>query len=214
MAALSAHHTSARKIVLSVDQNLETLETGRDTSLGLQTEISQQLNMLAREVHALEELMPSVATSERMVWKKRISQLQDQSKSQRAALTKITGRAAARQRENEEREALLQRRNGYDPESGMEVDAMAHESRRLNDAGSQLDELTAHATASLNALMQQRNSLKGVQRKVLDLAQQLGLSNNVLRMIERRAFWDKVILYGGMLATLGLIWFVFKYMRA
>ena len=48
MAALSAHHTSARKIVLSVDQNLETLETGRDTSLGLQTEISQQLNMLAR----------------------------------------------------------------------------------------------------------------------------------------------------------------------
>ena len=78
----------------------------------------------------------------------------------------------------------------------------------------QLDELTAHATASLNALMQQRNSLKGVQRKVLDLAQQLGLSNNVLRMIERRAFWDKVILYGGMLATLGLIWFVFKYMRA
>ena len=69
------------------------------------------------------------------------------------------------------------------------------------------------ATASLSALMQQRSSLKGVQRKVLDMAQTLGLSNNVLRMIERRQFWDKVILYGGMLTTLALIWFVFRYMR-
>lgn len=214
MAALSAHHASARKIVLSVDQNLESLETGRDTSLQLQTEISQQLNMLAREVHALEQELPTVGASERLVWKKRIAQLQEQSKSQRAALTRFAGRAAAQQRESEERDALLQRRNGGGGEHAIMIDAMANESRRLHDADNQLDELQAHATASLNALVQQRSSLKGVQRKVLDMAQTLGLSNNVLRMIERRAFWDKIILYGGMLATLALIWFVFKYMRA
>ena len=90
---------------------------------------------------------------------------------------------------------------------------MAKESRNLNEAGAQLDALHEHATASLSALMQQRSSLKGVQRKVLDMAQTVGLSNNVLRMIERRQFWDKVILYGGMLTTLALIWFVFRYMR-
>ena len=66
---------------------------------------------------------------------------------------------------------------------------------------------------SRRMLSPQRSTLKGVQRKVLDMAQTLGLSNDVLRMMERRQFWDKVILYGGMLMTLALIWFVFRYMR-
>ena len=82
MAALTAHHASARKIVLAVDQLLEHLETGRDTSLALQSEISQHLNMLAREVQALEDELPMVGASERALWKKRIVQLQEQSKSQ------------------------------------------------------------------------------------------------------------------------------------
>ena len=132
--------------------------------------------------------------------------------AQRAALSKFAGRLAARQRESEEREALLQRRNGGG-EHAITIDAQARESRQLNDAGAQLDALQEHAMSSLNALMAQRSSLKGVQKKVLDMAATLGLSNNVLRMIERREFWDKVLLYGGMLATLALIWFVMRYMR-
>ena len=35
-----------------------------------------------------------------------------------------------------------------------------------------------------------------------DVAEKIGLSNNVLRMIESRQFWDKMLLYGGMLLTL------------
>jgi Golgi SNAP receptor complex protein 2 len=212
VAALTAHHASARKIVLSVDQLLERLESGRDTSLALQSDISQHLNLLAREVQALEDELPTIGASQRALWKKRIVQLQEQSKSQRAALSKVAGRAAARQREHEEREALLERRNGSG-EHAITIDAAARESRQLNQAGEQLDEYYAHAVSSLNALQQQRGTLKGVQRKMLDMAQTLGLSNNVLRMIERRQFWDKVLLYGGMLATLALIWFVFRYMR-
>jgi Golgi SNAP receptor complex protein 2 len=210
-ATLAAHHASARKIVLAVDQLLENLETGRDTSLQLQSEISQHLNLLAREVQALEDELPTVSHGERSLWKKRIVQLQEQSKSQRAALSKFAGRAAARQRESEERQELLQRRQGG--EHAITIDAAARESRNLNEAGAQLDALQEHAMNSLGALVQQRSTLKGVQRKVLDMAQTLGLSNDVLRMMERRQFWDKVVLYGGMLATLALLWFVLKYMR-
>ena len=212
-ATLTAHHASARKIVLAVDQLLEQLETGRDTSLALQTQISQNLNALAREVQALEEKVPTVgALAERSLWKKRILQLQEQSKSQRAALGKFASRAAARQRENEDREALLQRRNGGG-EYAITIDAQARESRNLNEAGAQLDALQDHAQNSLAALMQQRSSLKGVQKKVLDMAATLGLSNSVLRAIERRQTWDKLIVYGGMVLTLALIWFVFRYLR-
>ena len=80
--ALAAHHAAARKIVLHVDQLLESLETGRDTSLNLQSEISQHLNTLAREVQALEAEIAMVGTSERSMWRKRITQLQEQSNSQ------------------------------------------------------------------------------------------------------------------------------------
>lgn len=201
-ATLTAHHSAARKIVLTVDQLLESLETGRDTSLSLQSEISQHLNMLAREVQALEDQVPSVgALAERSLWKKRIVQLQEQSKSQRAALGKFASRAAARQREHEDREALLQRRNGGgDYAIDIEANAsLARESRNLHESSAQLDAMTESATNSLAALIQQRSSLKGVQRKVLDLASTLGLSNNVLRAIERRQTFDKILVYGCVL---------------
>ena len=250
--ALTAHHAAARKIVLSVDQLLESLETGRDTSVTLQSEISQHLNALAREVQALEAELALVGPSERSLWRKRITQLQEQSKSQvrrllffislsffsfflqtvcrnqcspsmfvcscfvfsqRAALSKYAGRAAAQRRELEDREALLQRRNGAAEHTININDAYANESKNLAQSDAQLDALQEHATASLSALMSQRASLKGVQRKVRDMAATLGLSNSVLKAIERRQFWDKLILFGGMILTLALVWFVFHYLR-
>lgn len=132
---------------------------------------------------------------------------------QRAALSKFASRAAARQRDAEDREALLQRRNGSAEHTIDIMEAQARESRNLHDAGNQLDAMHEHAQHSLAALVSQRSSLKGVQRKMLDMAATLGLSNSVLRAIERRHLGDKLIIYGGMLLTLALLWFVFKYLR-
>lgn len=105
--ALSAHHASARKIVLTVDQLLEQLEGGHDTSVGLQSQVSQHLNALAREVQALEELLPSEAAAQRSLWRKRITQLQDQSNSQRAALSKFASRHHRQEQEAADRDMLL-----------------------------------------------------------------------------------------------------------
>ncbi len=210
---LEAHHSAARKIVLTVDQLLVQLETGRNTSVSLQSQISQHLNALARELQLLEELLPTAAAGQGPLWRKRITQLNDQSDSQRAALSKVASRAAAQQREHDEREMLLQRRTGAAEHAIDMSDAMARESRYLSDAGAQLDAMSENAGAVLGSLNNQRGALKGVQRKVLDMATSLGLSNNVLRMIERRQFWDKLIVYGGMLLTLALIWFVFVHLR-
>ena len=51
---LEAHHAAARKIVLAVHRDLEQLETGRNVSLDLQLQISQNLNALARELHVTQ----------------------------------------------------------------------------------------------------------------------------------------------------------------
>jgi septal ring factor EnvC (AmiA/AmiB activator) len=105
--ALSAHHASARKIVLTVDRLLDELESGRDVSMAMQSQISQHLNTLARELEALERLLPE-QTADRSLWRKKINQLHEQSNSQRAALGKFMSKQQQHVREMEEREALLQ----------------------------------------------------------------------------------------------------------
>mmetsp|Transcript_20828 Transcript_20828/g.53160 ORF Transcript_20828/g.53160 Transcript_20828/m.53160 type:complete len:224 (+) Transcript_20828:84-755(+) len=206
-------HASARKIVLSVNQLLEQLESGRDTSVDLQSQISQHLNALAREVQALDGLLSTIPSAQRSLWRKRVAQLQDESTSQRAALGKFASRVAAKQRHEEERQALLHRRATGGGDHTINIDAIAKESRQLNESTSQVDELLGYASVLLSETGRQGAAIKGIQRKVLSIASTLGLSNNTLKFIERRLLGDKLILYGGMLLTLGLLWFVFVHLR-
>ena len=94
---LEAHHATARKIVMAVHRDLEQLETGRNVSLDLQLQISQNLNALARELHELERLLPGERNS--TIWRRKIVELQEESRSQRAALTRFTSSARQQQRE-------------------------------------------------------------------------------------------------------------------
>ena len=208
--ALDAHHANARKLVLTVNEQLQALESGQDTSVGLQSLISQNLNALAREVQELEGLLAAVAPGSRGLWRKKITQLTDESASLRHALGKYASSRSAQQRELEEREALLAGGRGGG-EHAIDINGFAaHESRRLHESDSAIDGLTGNATAVLDQLGQQRGALKGVHKRVLDLATTLGVSNSVMKMIERRQFLDKLLVYGGMLAVLALLWFVHR----
>ena len=117
------------------------------------------------------------------------------------------------------------------------MDGLLDESKRIREADSQLDAFIGNGYAVrgapsppppgpaaprpprggcaqvLEALGQQRSALKGIERKVLDLANTLGVSNSVMRVIERRQLVDKAIVYGGILLTLWLLWFVFVHLR-
>ena len=212
--ALDAHHANARKLVLTVNEQLQALESGQDTSVGLQSLISQNLNALAREVQELEGLLAAVAPGSRGLWRKKITQLTDESASLRHALGKYASSRSAQQRELEEREALLAGGRGGG-ELAIDINGFAaHESRRLHESDSAIDGLTGNATAVLDQLGQQRGALKGVHKRVLDLATTLGVSNSVMKMIERRQFLDKLLVYGGMLAVLALLWFVHRVRSA
>lgn len=47
---------------------------------------------------------------------------------------------------------------------------------------------------------------------MLDVANMLGLSNTVMRLIERRATQDKLIMIGGMLLTCVFMFLVIRYL--
>lgn len=55
-------------------------------------------------------------------------------------------------------------------------------------------------------------SAQGTHKKMLDVANMLGLSNTVMRLIERRATQDKFIMIGGMLLTCIFMFLVIRYL--
>ncbi|XP_032305295.1 Golgi SNAP receptor complex member 2 isoform X5 [Coturnix japonica] len=52
----------------------------------------------------------------------------------------------------------------------------------------------------------------GTQKKILDVANTLGLSNTVMRLIEKRAFQDKYFMIGGMIVTCLVMFLVVQYL--
>ena len=87
---------------------------------------------------------------------------------------------------------------------------LAHHSR-LHDSHREIDNIIDTGSNVFDNLRQQRMTLKGAHKKVLDLANTLGLSNTVMRMIEKRTYQDKYILFGGMIVTGVIMFLIWKY---
>ena len=72
--------------------------------------------------------------------------------------------------------------------------------------------MIAHGENTLSNLQEQHSMLKNVKRKMITITNSLGLSNTLLRMIERRSASDKYILYGGMIITVIVMFLTIKYL--
>ncbi|KAF4632209.1 hypothetical protein G7Y89_g5918 [Cudoniella acicularis] len=76
-----------------------------------------------------------------------------------------------------------------------------------------LDEYLARGQAVLGDLGQQREMLKGTQKRLYSVANTLGVSGDTIRMIERRAKQDKWIFWAGVVVFFGFCWLVLHYLR-
>ena len=88
----------------------------------------------------------------------------------------------------------------------------------LSDEGSILRETLAsgsHTAEWLSSISEhigaQGDRLKGVQRTLLTMASTLGLSDSVVKMISRRAFMDRLLVYFLMVLTLVIFFICYKY---
>ena len=60
-------------------------------------------------------------------------------------------------------------------------------------------------------LREQRHMIKGVKRKIIDVANTLNLSTTVMRLIDRKTEGDKWILYGGMTITCIVMFLIISF---
>lgn len=83
----------------------------------------------------------------------------------------------------------------------------------FNQTSNQLDEFLDRGRVVLGDLGDQREMLKGTQRKLYSVANTLGISGDTIRMVERRAMQDKWIFYGGVVVFFLFCWLVIHYLR-
>jgi hypothetical protein len=97
-----------------------------------------------------------------------------------------------------------------------DVSREAHALREQNffaNTHSALDDYLARGQAVLGDLGQQREMLKGTQRRLYSVANTLGVSGDTIRMVERRAKQDKWIFGVGVVVFFGFCWLVLRYLR-
>ncbi|MCJ1456535.1 protein transport protein bos1 [Mycoblastus sanguinarius] len=83
----------------------------------------------------------------------------------------------------------------------------------MSSTNAALDEYLERGRAVLGDLGDQREMLKGTQKKLYSVANTLGISGDTIRMVERRAKQDKWIFWAGVIIFFGFCWLVIHYLR-
>ncbi|KAI0040321.1 V-snare-domain-containing protein [Auriscalpium vulgare] len=91
-------------------------------------------------------------------------------------------------------------------------DHALHEHTFLQNADARLDDFLAQGREVLDNLVDQRNMLKGTQRRLLSAANTLGLSRDVIGWIERRSTQDMYIFIIGAIFTFLCFFLIWKYL--
>lgn len=120
------------------------------------------------------------------------------------------------------------------------VDLAIKEGDSLKKSSRAMDEMLGLGEAVMSSLRDQRTRLKvelittlapsmhfpprceltdhhhyqGAHRRALEIANTLGLSNSLMRVIQRRTTGDKILVYCGMLIIMFLLYMAYRYTRA
>jgi len=177
----------------------------------IQTEIQARIDQMVSNCERLEMMVNKEPPSRRASAKLRVDQLKYDGQHLQAAMRVVIHRRHQKEEEERDRELLMSRE--FKPnDTSVLIDAELSHNQRMHSINRNVDQLIDTGSNSLAAMRAQRNTLKGVQRRMFDIMNTLGLSNTVMRLIERRSSQDRVILFGGMLLTCIIMFLVWKYL--
>uniref|UniRef100_A0AAV1UC87 Membrin n=1 Tax=Peronospora matthiolae TaxID=2874970 RepID=A0AAV1UC87_9STRA len=181
---------------------------------GVQAEARANLSALEQLQWQLDSLLQqSLGASARDTWTKKLQQLRSETHALGSTLEQHLYSISRRAAEARERESLLSRRYaGFDNGNGALY--AAQESESLQRSSQMVSDLTSLSQSILGDLGEQRSRLKNVRTKLLDIANRLGLSSSLLRVIERRDTVDFWIVMGGMLVTLAFLFMCYAYVTS
>ncbi|KAL1541477.1 membrin-11-like [Salvia divinorum] len=224
---LSELYSSSKRLSLKIRDALERLEFTTTSSSSLSSSSAviaassdDQPTLIRRDISQIQSLCADMdrlwcsipSKPQRDLWKRKVEQISEEAESFRASLDKYTSRHQRRVQEAQERAELLGRASGdahvlriFDEEA-QAVESVRRSSRLL-------EESFATGVAILSKCSEQRDHLKRAQRKTLDVLNTLGLSNSLLRLIERRNRFDRWIKYAGVTVTIIIVVMFWRWTR-
>jgi len=209
----SLYHQTNRKLQ-EVQQGLGRLEisTGNQTHL-IENDLFAQLEEINSNSERLEVLVNKEPAYKRQSSKLRLDQLRQESKHIYALLVNFNNRRIMKERQRQEREVLLTTtfKTNDEEATAIDIDADLNHHSSLQSAHRNIDDIISHGSSIMDSLRNQRGTLKGVKTRMLNMANTLGLSNTVMRLIERRTTEDKLILFGGMIITSVIMFILWRY---
>ncbi|KAI8391769.1 uncharacterized protein BYT42DRAFT_207926 [Radiomyces spectabilis] len=220
---MNSLYNHALKQSQALQRDLDKFATGQDASAGLQGQITASFNSLQRSIDDYDNL----AKRELIATKKETAQTRVKTFRQSLQEMKTRFEMIKKQHETQKyeqnRESLLARRPTrtsltpditsapeYPYQSRSEFAMRQHSF--IDSTDTQLDDFITQASNILENLTDQHGILKKTQKKLLDAANTLGLSQNVIRFIERRTAQDKWIFIAGLVVTILLIWLISSYL--
>ncbi|CAK9144094.1 unnamed protein product [Ilex paraguariensis] len=220
---LSDLYQSSKRLLLKTRDGLERLERlefsasssnasidSPERSFAIKRDIVQIQSLCVE----MDRLWRSVAAkSQRDLWKRKVEQVVEEADSLKDSLDKYFLRNQRRVQEAQERAELLGRANGESSHILRIFDEEEQAMRSARNSSRMLEESLATGVGILGKYAEQRDRLKGAQRKALDVLNNLGLSNSVMRLIERRNRGDKWIKYTGMALTIIILIVFWRWTR-
>ncbi|KAF9670278.1 hypothetical protein SADUNF_Sadunf13G0051900 [Salix dunnii] len=215
---LSEIYQSAKKLLMRAQDGIERLERlenstssgGLDSpelSFAVKKDISQVLSLCSD----MDRLWRSVqAKPQRDLWRRKVELVAEEAGSLKESLDRYFARNQRRMKEAQERAELLGRANGDSSHVLRIFDEEAQAMQSVHNSKRMLADSLSTGAAILSKYSEQRERLKRAQRKALDVLNTVGLSNAVLRLIERRNRFDRWIKYFGMLITLVVLYFLMR----
>eukprot|EP00268_Persea_americana_P069566 TRINITY_DN98_c0_g1_i1.p1 TRINITY_DN98_c0_g1~~TRINITY_DN98_c0_g1_i1.p1 ORF type:complete len:254 (+),score=44.14 TRINITY_DN98_c0_g1_i1:104-763(+) len=212
-STLSEIHHSSKRLLLRTRDGLERLERfDSSSSSDLVHSINKDVTQIQSLCVEMNRLWRSVASKpQRDLWRRKVEQVEEEVDSLKQSLDKHLLRNHKRTQEAKERAELLKRANGESAHVLRIFDEEAQAMQSARNSSLMLDDAYNTGVAVLTKYAEQRDRLKRAQRKALDILSTVGLSNSVLKVIEKRHRIDKWIAYAGMLTTIVIVYAFWRW---
>jgi Golgi SNAP receptor complex protein 2 len=204
-------YQKANRSLLEVQSQISSL--GPLSPPQLEQEISDKLEELFSDIQRLEQMVAKEPPSRKQSAKLRVEQLSYDCQHLHSTLKIFQHKQRVKEQEEHNRNELLSRRfTTNDPDTSIMIDHALQHNQSLQNANRGLDDILASGRNIIGGLRGQGDTLKGVQRRIIDIGNTLGLSNTVIRLINRRSVQDKWIVFGGMVVTCVIMYLVVRYL--
>ena len=213
MISLSELFPEEKRRLHELENQINELERGGGGGGGSSTiqlsDIRISVSEMSRRLDDLEKLVNKESKTRRSDMKRRFLHLKSTYDNIVLSLENYDKRRYQKDYSLQKHE-LFGKYSNIDPEL---ADIEMSENASLEKSNVMLSEYLTNGKETLMELISQRERLKSVQKKVFDILNLLGISNSIMRAVEKRDFNDKWIVFAGMILILFILAFVFFYLR-